>query len=107
MPTRAILQTLADHPTSVDLMTAAAAVEMSHRFRSRPEALRNTLLIAERCARFDLTHDLGYETTINIMAISKEIERDLVEALDQLADCPVDVVYVVNTTYLVAIISIF
>jgi 4-hydroxy 2-oxovalerate aldolase len=43
------------------------------------------------------THDLGYETTVNIMAISKEIEPDLVEALDQLAKCPVDVVYVVDS----------
>ncbi len=42
-------------------------------------------------------HDLGYETTVNIMAISKEIEPDLVESLDQLARCPVDVVYVVDS----------
>jgi len=42
-------------------------------------------------------HDLGYETTCNIMAISKEMEPDLVEALDQLAKTPVDVVYVVDS----------
>jgi 4-hydroxy 2-oxovalerate aldolase len=42
-------------------------------------------------------HDLGYETTCNIMAISKEIEPDLVESLDQLAKTPVDVVYVVDS----------
>src|SRR4030042_1984309 len=42
-------------------------------------------------------HDLGYETTCNIMAISKEIEPDLVEALEQLAKTPVDVVYVVDS----------
>ena len=35
--------------------------EMRHRFRSRPEALTNTLLVAERCSAFDLTEDLGYE----------------------------------------------
>jgi error-prone DNA polymerase len=35
--------------------------EVRHRFESRPEALTNTLLIAERCAAFDLTEDLGYE----------------------------------------------
>ena len=35
--------------------------EMQHRFENRPEALTNTLLIAERCAAFDLTEDLGYE----------------------------------------------
>lgn len=34
--------------------------EMERRFESRPEALTNTLLIAERCAGFDLTEDLGY-----------------------------------------------
>ena len=42
-------------------------------------------------------HDLGYETTCNIMAISTEIEPDLVEALYQLAKTPVDVVYVVDS----------
>ena len=42
-------------------------------------------------------HDLGYETTCNIMAISTELEPDLVEALDQLAKAPVDVVYVVDS----------
>jgi len=35
--------------------------EMRHRFASRPEALTNAVLIAERCAAFDLTEDLGYE----------------------------------------------
>jgi error-prone DNA polymerase len=35
--------------------------EMRHRFRARPEALTNSVLIAERCAAFDLTEDLGYE----------------------------------------------
>jgi 4-hydroxy 2-oxovalerate aldolase len=42
-------------------------------------------------------HDLGYETTVNIMAVSKEIEFDLIEALKQLTNCPVDVVYVVDS----------
>jgi len=42
-------------------------------------------------------HDLGYETTCNIMAISKELEPDLIEALNQLAKAPVDVVYVVDS----------
>jgi 4-hydroxy 2-oxovalerate aldolase len=42
-------------------------------------------------------HDLGYETTCNIMAVSREIEPDLVEALEQLGKSPVDVVYVVDS----------
>lgn len=47
--------------------------------------------LTQRC------HDLGYETTVNVMAISKEIEWDLVEAIKQLGQCPVDVVYVVDS----------
>ncbi len=43
------------------------------------------------------THDLGYETTANIMAVSREREPDIIEALDQLAKCPVDVVYIVDS----------
>jgi error-prone DNA polymerase len=43
------------------LFHLASAQEMGHRFRSRPDALSNTLRIAERCAAFDLTTDLGYE----------------------------------------------
>lgn len=43
------------------------------------------------------THDLGYETTVNIMALSKENEPEIIEALDQLAKSPVDVVYVVDS----------
>ncbi|MGD2068826.1 MAG: DNA polymerase III subunit alpha, partial [Gemmatimonadota bacterium] len=39
----------------------ASAAEMAWRFRSRPDAVANTLRIAERCAAFDLTEDLGYE----------------------------------------------
>ncbi|HYO30283.1 MAG TPA: PHP domain-containing protein, partial [Thermomicrobiales bacterium] len=33
---------------------------MAARFRRRPEAVRSTLAIAERCAGFDLTRDLAY-----------------------------------------------
>ena len=38
----------------------ASPREMAWRFASRPDALRNTRAIAERCADFDLTADLGY-----------------------------------------------
>jgi error-prone DNA polymerase len=34
--------------------------EVAACFRDRPDALANTLTIAERCAAFDLTRDLGY-----------------------------------------------
>ncbi len=41
--------------------------------------------------------DLGYEVTCNIMAVSTNLEPDLDEALDQLAETNVDVVYLVDS----------
>lgn len=41
--------------------------------------------------------DLGYEVTCNIMAVSTNLEPDLDEALNQLAQTPVDVVYLVDS----------
>jgi len=38
----------------------ASPREAAARFASRPDAVANTLRIAERCAAFDLTEDLGY-----------------------------------------------
>ncbi|MHC5213111.1 MAG: beta/alpha barrel domain-containing protein [Planctomycetota bacterium] len=45
----------------------------------------------------DRVHDLGYETCINVMAISRENEFDLIEALEQIAKTPVGTVYVVDS----------
>lgn len=42
-------------------------------------------------------HDKGYETTINIMAISQVKESDLDEALEILAKTEVDVIYLVDS----------
>lgn len=47
--------------------------------------------LAEHC------QDKGYEVTINLMAVSKVIERDLDEALDDLAKSSVPVVYLVDS----------
>lgn len=41
--------------------------------------------------------DKGYETTINLMAVSKVLERDLDEALDDLSKSDVPVVYLVDS----------
>ncbi len=41
--------------------------------------------------------DRGYETTINLMAVSKVLERDLDEALDDLSKSHVPVVYLVDS----------
>ncbi len=48
----------------------------------------------------DLAHyclDQGYEATINLMAISKVLERDLDEAIDDLAKSDVPIVYLVDS----------
>ncbi len=42
-------------------------------------------------------HDRGYETSLNIMAVSGVTQNALVEALQQINESPVDVVYVVDS----------
>ncbi|GAV10141.1 aldolase catalytic domain-containing protein [Paenibacillus sp. chi10] len=42
-------------------------------------------------------HDRGYETTINIMALSNVMENDLIEAFSMIKESVVDVVYVVDS----------
>lgn len=42
-------------------------------------------------------HDRGYETTLNIMALSNVMENELQEAFDAIRDSVVDVVYVVDS----------
>ena len=40
-------------------------------------------------------HEKGYETTVNIMAISKVREEELDNGLELLAQCDVDIIYLV------------
>lgn len=42
-------------------------------------------------------HNLGYETSLNIMALSHVLEHELVEALAEIEKSPVDVAYVVDS----------
>lgn len=42
-------------------------------------------------------HDLGYETTLNIMALSSVPEHQLIEAFELVKNSPVDVVYIVDS----------
>jgi 4-hydroxy 2-oxovalerate aldolase len=42
-------------------------------------------------------HDMGYETTLNIMALSHVMENELSEAFEEINKSPVDVVYVVDS----------
>lgn len=45
----------------------------------------------------EFCHKMGYFTTCNIMAISKNQESDLIRALEILAQSPVDVIYIVDS----------
>lgn len=42
-------------------------------------------------------HEMGYETSINIMAVSHAMEHELIEALEMINQSPVDMVYVVDS----------
>ncbi|ANE47014.1 nucleoid-structuring protein H-NS [Paenibacillus swuensis] len=42
-------------------------------------------------------HDKGYETTLNIMALSNVMDNELMEAFEEIKNSPVDVVYVVDS----------
>lgn len=42
-------------------------------------------------------HDKGYETTVNIMAVSKVNTEDLENGLELLSECPVDTIYLVDS----------
>ncbi|MGF7046693.1 4-hydroxy 2-oxovalerate aldolase [Paenibacillus sp. DS2015] len=44
-----------------------------------------------------LFHERGYETTLNIMALSNVMENELIEAFEMIKDSVVDVVYIVDS----------
>jgi len=53
--------------------------------------------IDKAIALSDMCQDKGYETTINIMAVSTNLEKDIDEGLEQLSRSSVDTVYVVDS----------
>ncbi len=68
--------------------------------KSPVDMIRVATYVKDIDKAIDLTErlkDLGYEVSVNIMAISKENEFALVEALDQLAKTRTDVVCVVDS----------
>lgn len=53
--------------------------------------------MAEAVDMVEYCHNKGYETTVNIMAISNNTEKEMEEFLTILADSPVDVIYLVDS----------
>lgn len=45
----------------------------------------------------EFCHNMGYKTTCNVMAISKNQESDLKRGLEELGKSPVDVIYIVDS----------
>jgi 4-hydroxy 2-oxovalerate aldolase len=68
--------------------------------QSALDMIRVACYVKEVDKAISLAHhcmDKGYETTINLMAVSKVLERDLDEALDDLSKSSVPVVYLVDS----------
>ncbi|MDD3088804.1 MAG: aldolase catalytic domain-containing protein [Candidatus Omnitrophica bacterium] len=65
------------------------------------DMMRVACYVKDIDAAIDLANDAadkGYETTVNLMAVSKAIETELEEALDQLGkECRAKVIYVVDS----------
>ena len=64
------------------------------------ECVRIATYIHQIPTAIDMIHDAhekGYETTLNLMAISVVQERELVEALEALAQTPVGTIYLVDS----------
>ena len=53
--------------------------------------------IPEAVELIEDAHKKGYETTVNIMAISKSFDNEIDEVLDTLSKTPVDVIYIADS----------
>lgn len=70
----------------------------------RSESVLDTIRVAAYIHQIPLAiemiqdaHDKGYETTCNLMAVSKISEKMILEALYAITDSPVDVIYIVDS----------
>lgn len=95
-----------DNPSSVKLSAMADAEKSDYRTDILPkdqsvlDFIRVATYIHQMPVALDMVkdaHDKGYETAINIMAVSTVQDRELEEALEILAQSPVDVVYLVDS----------
>ena len=75
--------------------------ELSPKDQSPVEMIRTACYVPDIDKGIDLakrSKDLGYTTTINIMAVSAAIESDLIEALEQVNEVKeVDILYLVDS----------
>ncbi|MHB9154104.1 MAG: aldolase catalytic domain-containing protein [Endomicrobiales bacterium] len=95
-----------DNPTGLKLCVMADAERTDYHTDILPkeksvlDCVRVATYIHQIPAALDMikdAHEKGYETTVNLMAISIIKDRDLYDALEVLARCPVDTIYVVDS----------
>ncbi len=101
-----IRRIVGDNPTSLKLCAMADAERTDYREDILPkqdsvlDAIRVAAYIHQIPVGLDMIHDAhekGYETIMQLMAISVVQERDLAEALTALAESPVSAVYLVDS----------
>lgn len=74
-----------------EVIPAQESVIDLYRIATYANQIPNAIEMIEYC------HKMGYETSCNIMAISKNQESDLVRALNEVGKSPVDVIYIVDS----------
>lgn len=101
-----IRRILGDNPTSMKLSVMADAEKSDYKTDilkkkdSVIDCVRVATYIHQIPTAVDMikdAHDKGYETTLNLMALSLVPEKELNDALEVLVNTPVDVIYIVDS----------
>jgi 4-hydroxy 2-oxovalerate aldolase len=102
----AIRRIVGDNPTSLKLCAMADAERTDYhndilpKEKSVLDCIRVATYIHQIPTALDMimdAHDKGYETTLNLMAISTVQERELKDALDAIVQTPVGTIYLVDS----------
>jgi 4-hydroxy 2-oxovalerate aldolase len=102
----ALARIVGDNQTSLRLCAMADAERCDYhedilpKEKSVLDCIRVATYISQIPIAVDMikdAHDKGYETTVNLMAISTVQEKELGQALEVLANSPVDTIYLVDS----------
>ncbi len=102
----AIRHIVGDHPENIKLSVMADIGRTDYRRDIIPkkESVLDMIRIAaysrdieEALDAVEHCHCLGYETTVNIMAVSNDTEEIIAEVLEKLSESSVDVIYLVDS----------
>lgn len=93
-----------DSDLKISVMADVGRTDYKHDILPRSESVidmvRTATYIHQIPSAIDIisdAHNKGYETTVNIMAVSKVNSEDLENGLELLAECPVDTIYLVDS----------